>query len=86
MTDTERPFRWGIISTGGIAKAFARDITLLPDAEVVAVGSRSQGSADAFGDELGIPAGTIASRISRCLGQLRSKLEGRKTAVPPSSE
>jgi predicted dehydrogenase len=50
-----RPFRWGIISTGGIAKAFARDIALLPDAEVVAVGSRSQNSADAFGDEIGVP-------------------------------
>jgi predicted dehydrogenase len=50
-----QPFRWGIIGTGGIAKAFARDITLLPDAEVVAVGSRSQQSADAFGDEIGVP-------------------------------
>jgi RNA polymerase sigma-70 factor (ECF subfamily) len=27
--------------------------------------------------ELGIPAGTIASRISRCLTKLRSELEGR---------
>jgi len=39
-----------------------------------------------IGAELEIPAGTIASRISRCLGQLRSELEGRKTARPPSSE
>jgi RNA polymerase sigma factor (sigma-70 family) len=39
-----------------------------------------------IGAELEIPAGTIASRISRCLGQLRSELEGRNTAVPPSSE
>lgn len=39
-----------------------------------------------IGEELGIPAGTIASRISRCLGQLRSKLEGRNAATPPSSE
>ena len=36
--------------------------------------------------ELEIPAGTIASRISRCLGQLRSQLEGRKPAPPSSSE
>ena len=30
-----------------------------------------------IGTELGIPAGTIASRISRCLGKLRDELEGR---------
>jgi RNA polymerase sigma factor (sigma-70 family) len=28
-----------------------------------------------IGDELGIPSGTIASRISRCLGKLREKFE-----------
>jgi RNA polymerase sigma factor (sigma-70 family) len=42
-----------------------------------------------IGDELGIPAGTIASRISRCLGHLRSTLddrpEGRSVAPPASS-
>jgi RNA polymerase sigma factor (sigma-70 family) len=31
----------------------------------------------AIGEALGLPAGTIASRISRCLGKLRSELEGR---------
>jgi RNA polymerase sigma factor (sigma-70 family) len=30
-----------------------------------------------IGDQLGIPPGTIASRISRCLGKLRTHLEGR---------
>ena len=39
-----------------------------------------------IGEELGIPAGTIASRISRCLGQLRSELEGRNPETSPSSE
>ena len=39
-----------------------------------------------IGEELGIPAGTIASRISRCLGRLRAELEGRNLAPPPSSE
>jgi RNA polymerase sigma factor (sigma-70 family) len=34
-----------------------------------------------IGDELGIPAGTIASRISRCLVKLRENLEGRKAAA-----
>src|SRR5439155_26198432 len=47
----DRPIRWGILATGGIAHAFARDLALHPDGEVVAVGSRSQASADAFGDE-----------------------------------
>jgi RNA polymerase sigma factor (sigma-70 family) len=31
----------------------------------------------AIGDALGLPSGTIASRISRCLGKLRAELEGR---------
>jgi RNA polymerase sigma factor (sigma-70 family) len=30
-----------------------------------------------IGEAMGIPAGTIASRISRCLGKLRAELEGR---------
>lgn len=30
-----------------------------------------------IGDALSLPGGTIASRISRCLGKLRSQLEGR---------
>jgi RNA polymerase sigma-70 factor (ECF subfamily) len=30
-----------------------------------------------IGEGLGIPAGTIASRISRCLGKLRERFEGR---------
>jgi len=31
-----------------------------------------------IGDALGLPPGTIASRISRCLGKLRGLLEGRE--------
>lgn len=37
-------------------------------------------------DELDIPAGTIASRISRCLVKLRNELEGRKPASGGSRE
>ena len=39
-----------------------------------------------IGDELGLPAGTIASRISRCLGKLREQLEGRNEPSPASRE
>ena len=37
-----------------------------------------------IGDALDLPAGTIASRISRCLVKLRSELEGRKPASAES--
>jgi predicted dehydrogenase len=47
--------RWGILSTGHIASVLTRDLALLPDeAEVVAVGSRSQEKADAFAEEHGL--------------------------------
>lgn len=37
-----------------------------------------------IGEALDLPAGTVASRISRCLGKLREQLEGRNTAPDPS--
>jgi RNA polymerase sigma factor (sigma-70 family) len=37
-----------------------------------------------IGDLLDIPAGTIASRISRCLEKVRSELDGRSRASRPS--
>jgi predicted dehydrogenase len=43
-----RNFRWGILGTGGIAQAFAKDLALLGDHTVTAVGSRTQESANAF--------------------------------------
>ncbi|MFJ3301968.1 Gfo/Idh/MocA family protein [Streptomyces sp. NPDC086549] len=50
----ERNVRWGILATGGIAAAFAADLVDLPDAEIVAVASRSQGPAEAFAERFGI--------------------------------
>jgi predicted dehydrogenase len=44
-------FRWGILGTGGIAQAFARDLAYLDDHIVAAVGSRTQESADTFKGE-----------------------------------
>ena len=38
-----------------------------------------------IGDGSGIPAGTIASRISRCLGHLRAELDGGRNVAPPPS-
>ena len=37
-----------------------------------------------IGDTLDIPAGTIASRISRCLEKVRSELDGRSRGSRPS--
>lgn len=49
------PIRWGILATGGIAATFVRDLAYLPDAEVVAVGSRTEEAATAFAETHGIP-------------------------------
>ena len=48
------PVRWGILGTGGIASTFVTDLRLTDSGAAVAVGSRSQGSADRFADEFGI--------------------------------
>jgi RNA polymerase sigma-70 factor (ECF subfamily) len=37
-----------------------------------------------IGEALDLPAGTVASRISRCLGKLREQLEGRNPSAAPS--
>jgi predicted dehydrogenase len=47
--------RWGIIGTGGIANKFAEALTLLKDVNITAVGSRTQASADSFGERWNIP-------------------------------
>ncbi|SFB84365.1 Predicted dehydrogenase [Nocardioides terrae] len=48
---TTEPVRWGILATGAIAHAFARDLVATPGAELVAVGSRTAESAAAFAQE-----------------------------------
>ena len=48
-------FRWGIISTGRIARTFAQDVRHLDGHSISAVGSRSMASADAFATEFDVP-------------------------------
>jgi len=50
-----KPIRWGILSTANIAHAFVEGVLPLEDAEVVAVGSRAQATADEFADQYDIP-------------------------------
>ncbi|MFA6133546.1 MAG: Gfo/Idh/MocA family oxidoreductase [Phycisphaerae bacterium] len=47
--------RWGILGTGSIAGKFAEGLSLAQGAELLAVGSRTQATADAFADRFGIP-------------------------------
>ncbi|MEV6119473.1 Gfo/Idh/MocA family oxidoreductase [Streptomyces sp. NPDC052077] len=52
---TGQRVRWGILATGGMAATFTADLVALPDAEVVAVASRTEASARAFAERFGIP-------------------------------
>jgi predicted dehydrogenase len=55
VPESPQPVRWGILSTGGIATSFVNDLRLLPDAEVLAVGSRTPDAAALFADRHRIP-------------------------------
>jgi predicted dehydrogenase len=45
--------RWGVLGPGRIARAFAADLLLVPDAELAATGSRSLERAELFATEFG---------------------------------
>lgn len=47
--------KWGILGTGKIAKRFMQAAFYVPEAQVVAVGSREQHTADQFGAQYGVP-------------------------------
>jgi predicted dehydrogenase len=48
-----KKIKWGIIGLGSIANKFATDLLTIEDAELYAVGSRSQEKADAFAKKFG---------------------------------
>jgi predicted dehydrogenase len=50
-----KPIRWGILATGNIADTVASDLKEIKDAKMVAVASRNQAKADAFGKKWSIP-------------------------------
>ena len=47
--------KWGILGPGGIAHKFADALKVIPDAEIIAVGSRDFQRANAFADAFNIP-------------------------------
>lgn len=49
------PVRWGILGLGHIARKFAVGLQSVPDAQLVAVGSRSSDKARAFAAEFRVP-------------------------------
>ncbi|MEX0886533.1 MAG: aldo/keto reductase [Phycisphaeraceae bacterium] len=58
---TQSTLNWGIIGTGAIARTFARGLAQTDAGQLVAVGSRSQASADAFAKEVDLKGGAYAS-------------------------
>ena len=79
------------LESGGIDEALAAiDDALTVHEELAQLGEPCAELLDRFfardesyktiGEELDLPPGTIASRLSRCLAKLRQRLEGRNTA------
>ena len=50
----EKTIKWGILGTGGIASAFAKDLAFAKNTEKTAVGSRTRESATKFAEEHGV--------------------------------
>ena len=57
--------RWGLIGTGGIARAFARDLTRTSGHTIAAVGSRTLAKATEFAQQSGgIPYGSYEELVA----------------------
>ena len=65
--------RWGILGTGRIAGIFAEGLRSVDDAELAAVGSRTDAAAQAFGRRFGAARShaSYAALICGTAGQLR---------------
>jgi predicted dehydrogenase len=55
--------RWGIAGTGGMAEVFLQDFEHVPDAEAVAIGSRSPARAAELGAAYGIDGGLTYAEL-----------------------
>lgn len=57
--------QWGVLGTGAIARAFAEDLRLLPDAALRAVGSRDRGRGRAFLSAFGGAGGRVYESVEQ---------------------
>ena len=80
----------GVADLSDIEEAFEvrQALATLPDAcqDILDRFFTRDQSYKTIADELDLPSGTIASRIARCLGRLRTELEGRNPADEGSRE
>lgn len=74
----DRPFSWGIVGTGVIARQFASDLGLLANARIAAVCSRSERAAVQFADATG--GGAAFTQLDRLLGD--GKIDAVYIATP----
>jgi RNA polymerase sigma-70 factor (ECF subfamily) len=91
----EAPVEWDELEVAGVDESLARlDEAMTVRASLEEVGENCKEILDRFfcrdesyraiGEALDLPAGTIASRISRCLSKLKAAFEGRSDGARPS--